>query len=192
MGQLRTILIVFLLSIPALAQIEFNNVIETNMERQNGLADDVATATRLAESIEAESDDFEKPMTDNYKNIKTGNSEAVVTDSSNSGSAANQERKPTSEKDFSVKLKPTTGTDSALKYFPNLKKQKKSSRKIAKVSYDKTEDYLTSAKKTKTKVKKLKSSKTAKTQNLVKAKKPKKVAKVDKKKKPKNRTTASN
>lgn len=182
MGQLRTILCVFLFSVSAFAQIEFNNIIETNRTRQNGLADDIATATRLAESIEDESDDFEKPMTENYKSVKTG-SEATVTD----GAGTTTNRKPTSEKDFSVKLKPTTGTDSALKYFPNLKKQKRSSRKIAKVSYDKPEDYLKSAKLKKTK--KLKSSKA---ENTVKAKKSKKVARVDKKKKPKNRTTASN
>lgn len=181
MGQLRTILFVFLLSIPALAQIEFNNIIETNMERQNGLADDVATATRLAESIEAESDDFEKPMTENYKSIKTG-SEATVTDGTGSGGDSTQERKPTSEKDFSVKLKPTTGTDSALRYFPNLKKQKKASRKIAKVSYDKTEDYLKSSKPKKSK----------KIKAAAKTKKSPKVVKSDKKKKSKNRTTASN
>lgn len=189
MGQLRTILFVFLFSIPALAQIEFNNIIETNMERQNGLADDLATATRLAESIEGESDDFEKPMTENYKSIQTSPA-ATVVDGATTGGGSTQERKPTSEKDFSVKLKPTTGTDSALKYFPNLKKQKKSSRKIAKVNYDKTEHYLTSAKKSKSK--KIKSSKTTKAQSAAKAKKPKKIVKVDKKKKSKSRTTASN
>ena len=190
MGQLRTILFVFLFSISALAQIEFNNVIETNMDRQNGLADDVATATRLAESIEAESDDFEKPMTENYKSIQTSPA-ATAVNGAGTGNASTQERKPNSDKEFSVKLKPTTGADSALRYFPNLKKQKKSSRKIAKASFDKTEDYLTSTKKTKSK--KIKATKTAKAQSAIKSKKSKKVAKSDnKKKKTKNRTTASN
>lgn len=177
MGQLRTILCVFLFSASAFAQIEFNNIIENNMTRQNGLADDVATATRLAESIEAESDDFEKPMTENYKTIKTG-SEATVADGTNTTG----DRKPTSDKEFTVKLKPATGTDSALKYFPNLKKQKKSSRKIAKASYDKTEDYLKSGK----------SKKSKKVKAVAKSKKPSKIVKSDKKKKSKNRTTASN
>lgn len=173
MGQLRTILCVFLFSASAFAQIEFNNIIETNMTRQNGLADDLATATRLAESIEAESDDFEKPMTENYKTTKTG-SEATVTDGT-------QSRNPASDKDFVVKLKPT-GKDSALKYFPNLRKTKKSDRKIAKANFDKTEDYLKTAKKKKSK----------KVKAVAKSKKPSKVVKSDKKKKSKNRTTASN
>ncbi len=177
MDQLRTILCVFLFSASALAQIEFNNIIETNMTRQNGLADDMATANRLAESIEAESDDFEKPMTENYKSVKTG-SEATVTD----GTSTPANRKPTSDKDFSFKLKPATGADSALKYFPNLKKQKKSSRQIARASFDKNEDYLKSAR----------TKKSKKVKNANKSKTSPKVVKSDKKKKSKALTTASN
>ena len=207
MDKLLSLFIAICFSISANAQIEFGTLIDESIQKQNSLAEEIKASDQLAQNIE--SDEFDEdaadlPMKDTYSTFVT-DPNAVKKTQEDAKTQNQQTRGIASEKEFGVKLKPATGTESALKYFPNLRNRSKKDKSLAKsealdtgLNAEKSEMKKTNKKKSKKKLKaaaesKTKHYQTAKTELKKKEKKKsRKVATTTKKKKnSKSRKTAS-